>query len=232
MGIATGHASGLIIVDVDPRNNGEDGLAALEHDHSPLPESGVVYTGGGGWHLYLRHPLARRVPNRRNIGGYPGIDLKADGGYVVAPPSKHPGTGREYAFDAVLDPQEIELAPCPAWLDDLAGEPTSRREYAATEWDGTLPDSAAMAIGCSPSAFARFHRDEDGLRDRSDSGIDYSLACKLAYRRLGGSDIEAAIRFSRKQARLPDRPQTYFKSTIEKALAGAKQFTRDRERRP
>ena len=52
-------------------------------------------TGGGGWHLYYRHP---GHPLLTSLPGHPGVDVKADGGYVVAPPSAHPGTGRPYRW--------------------------------------------------------------------------------------------------------------------------------------
>jgi hypothetical protein len=58
-----------------------------------MPPTRCVRTGSGGWHLYYRHPggvLAAK------LHGHPGIDIKADGGYVVAPPSIHPSTGQPY----------------------------------------------------------------------------------------------------------------------------------------
>jgi hypothetical protein len=54
--IATGAASGLIVLDVDPRNGGDPGLAELQRVHGPLPETLRVRTGGGGWHFYFTAP--------------------------------------------------------------------------------------------------------------------------------------------------------------------------------
>jgi hypothetical protein len=54
-----------------------------------------VATGGGGWHLYYRHP---GVPAAGGLPGHPGVDIKSDGGYVAAPPSVHPRTRRPYRW--------------------------------------------------------------------------------------------------------------------------------------
>jgi hypothetical protein len=60
-----------------------------------------------------------------------GIDLRADGGYIVAPPSVHP-TGKPYAWAAVRSPGDIDLAPLPRWLLIPAGRPRVGRKIA--EW--------------------------------------------------------------------------------------------------
>ena len=60
-----------------------------------MTPTATAATGGGGWHLYYRHPSGPLLPA---LPGHPGVDVKADGGYVVAPPSVHPGTGRRYRW--------------------------------------------------------------------------------------------------------------------------------------
>ncbi len=69
-------------------------------------------TGGGGRHLYFRHP-GGIVRNR--VGLAPGIDVRGDGGCVVAPPSVHP-SGKRYAWVASHGPEDSPLARAPAWL--------------------------------------------------------------------------------------------------------------------
>lgn len=79
VGVATGN--GLVVIDIDPRHNGDESLAALE----PFPETPRVLTGGGGQHIYL----TTAVPIRSSAGQLgPGIDVRGDGGYVVAPPER------------------------------------------------------------------------------------------------------------------------------------------------
>ena len=86
VGIVTGARSGLVVLDVDPKNGGLDTLRRLETEQGPLPSTPTVVTGSGGLHLYFLH-LGTRVPNRAGL--FPGIDLRGDGGFVVAPPSQH-----------------------------------------------------------------------------------------------------------------------------------------------
>jgi len=73
-----------------------------------MTPTAAVASGGGGWHLYYRHP-GGTVPSRP-LPGYIGIDIKADGGYVVAPPSIHPSTGRPYRW---VRPGPVEEMPPP-----------------------------------------------------------------------------------------------------------------------
>jgi len=86
IGIATGAESGIFVLDVDPRHGGEDSLRALESEQGQLPGTLESKTGGGGRHIYFKHP-GGRVPNK--VGIRPGLDVRGDGGYVVAPPSLH-----------------------------------------------------------------------------------------------------------------------------------------------
>ena len=112
LGIVTGLVSGLIVVDIDPAHGGEESLAALEASQGTLPVTQSVRTGRGGRHLYFRHP-GGVIHNR--VGLRPGIDLRGDGGYVVAPPSLHPN-GRRYAWIPGRGPHEVALSPLPLWL--------------------------------------------------------------------------------------------------------------------
>lgn len=82
---------GLVVIDVDPRNGGDETLAALEAGAAgPLPATLTVRTGGGGRHLYFRAALAHRP--RGSLGE--GLDIKTPGrGYVVVPPSIHASGG-------------------------------------------------------------------------------------------------------------------------------------------
>lgn len=104
VGIATGTASrGLVVIDLDVDDaRGEDGVATLrewEREHGELPETATAETGSGGMHLYYmcNQPVGCSVDNEK------GVDVRGDGGYVVAPPSIHPN-GRPYAWD--IPPEE------------------------------------------------------------------------------------------------------------------------------
>ena len=106
VGLVTGRVSGLVVVDVDPRHGGQASLERLRDEHGPLPRTVEAETGGGGRHLYFSYPGAL-VHNR--VGILPGIDLRADGGCVVAPPSRHP-SGRRYRWAEGSSPYDLPLA--------------------------------------------------------------------------------------------------------------------------
>lgn len=113
IGIATGAASGIVVLDIDPRHGGGEALAALEAEHGPLPPTWRFLTGGGGEHIVFRHPGSVVKNSAGRIG--PGIDARGDGGYIVAPPSLHIG-GRPYAISVDHHPDDVALAPLPPWL--------------------------------------------------------------------------------------------------------------------
>lgn len=94
IGIATGAISGIWVLDVDNKDGagGLDSLNRLMAEHGPLPETLIALTPTGGYHYYWRYDPARPVKSRTNIA--PGIDVRGDGGYVVAPPSTHPEGGQ------------------------------------------------------------------------------------------------------------------------------------------
>lgn len=120
VGIATGPLSRLLVLDVDPDKGGDDSLHNLEAQYGPLPLTIEVLTGGGGRHLYFQHP-GRPVSNSAGKLGS-GLDIRADGGQVVAPPSVHPVTGRCYEWEAAHHPDELPPAPIPDWLLGLLTE--------------------------------------------------------------------------------------------------------------
>jgi hypothetical protein len=91
VGIVTGAASGLVVLDIDPAKGGNESYGALVPVGTPTLS---VVTGSGGLHLYYRYP-GEAVPCR--VGFRPGLDLRADGGLVVAPPSRHK-SGGVYSF--------------------------------------------------------------------------------------------------------------------------------------
>ena len=121
IGIRTGAISGLLVLDIDPRNGGDQSLAGWERQHGTLPETVEALTGGGGRHLIFAHPEGA-LPSNTFL---PGVDVKADGGYVVAPPSLHP-SGHQYEWKPDAEPQAKALAPLPQkLLECLMGKTTA-----------------------------------------------------------------------------------------------------------
>jgi hypothetical protein len=120
IGIRTGTDSGLVVLDVDPCSNGRATLEALRREYGPLPRTPTVLTGSGGEHMYFRYPATTEVRNSAGKLGA-GLDVRGEGGYVVAPPSVH-ASGNRYTWVRSLDEP---LADCPPWL--LASLPQGPR---------------------------------------------------------------------------------------------------------
>jgi hypothetical protein len=112
IGTVTGVQSGVLVFDVDPRNGGDQSYKQLQIE---IPDAFAdlleVRTGSGGVHLYFE--CRNHIPSRANIR--PGIDIKADGGYVVAPPSRHI-SGSRYRFVSI---DGMVPRPLPKALLDL-----------------------------------------------------------------------------------------------------------------
>src|SRR6266851_2100300 len=123
--IATGTRSGLVVLDIDPRHQGEKSLDALESKYGPLPKTPRAKSGGNGEHIYLQHPgSGHTVRNVQGLGGFSGIDLKGDGGYVIADPSRH-ASGQRYRWRQSSHPDLRAVAPAPLWVVDLSRAPSS-----------------------------------------------------------------------------------------------------------
>ena len=106
IGIVTGKISNLVVFDLDSND-------AVEYAESEggFPDTPKVKTGKG-FHLYTRHPgfeIRNRVNKKLDI------DIRADGGYAVAPPSIH-GSGRQYEWESGFSINDIKPAACEPWM--------------------------------------------------------------------------------------------------------------------
>lgn len=110
IGVATGKKSGIVVIDIDPRNGGDETLAELVSDIGQLPRTVVANTGGGGQHFYFKYPVVEIKGGNNKLGK--GIDIKSDGGYVIAAPSVHL-SGELYQWQAGCGPDDVELAELP-----------------------------------------------------------------------------------------------------------------------
>jgi len=116
LGYPTGAASGRVVLDFDRSGDGLDVADDFEAwtNGVTLPPTHRIRTGGGGLHLIYSLPadLRVRIPGRNRV--LPGTDVKADGGYVAAPPSRHiSGAWYEPLDDRPLTPLSGDLI---TWL--------------------------------------------------------------------------------------------------------------------
>jgi len=176
VGIATGAASGLVVVDVDLPRGGRESLRVLVEAGYDLPATLRSLTGGGGLHLFYAHPTGVGVANV--VGGLPGvvealpgIDLRGDGGYVVAPPSVHASGGR-YRWD------RRRVVALPAWM-----------------WPKRTERPPVVAAVASPTTGAAFCLGRlVGGGEVSEALVAESLLCAALAIGLGEPEAAATIR--------------------------------------
>lgn len=144
--ISTGEASYVFVLDVDGLD-AEAELRKLECQYGALPPTVEVITPRGR-HLYFEWP-GRAVRNSAGKVG-PGLDVRGEGGYVLAPPSVHP-SGRRYAWsvDSVDTP-----AAAPEWLVAAAAGKAMNGATPPAEWRALTKGVAEGARNCSTARLA------------------------------------------------------------------------------
>jgi hypothetical protein len=126
--------SGLVAIDIDPRNGGWDTIDDLEAKHGAINSDVVQLTGGGGEHrlFSMAADLSAGLPGKLGAG----VDVKRNG-YIIAEPSNH-ASGRQYQWEASSNPLEgIVPSPLPDWL---------RGSFTNSSQTIVLPDSAVLAL--------------------------------------------------------------------------------------
>ncbi len=172
---------GYCVLDVD----GDTGRASLNGHH--LPETPCGMTGGGGLHYWFAVPEG--VPATNRVGILPGIDLRAAGGYVVAPPSVHP-TGALYSWADGLGLGEVKIAPAPAWLVALIAPP-------AEPTPDRTPAPERTATASTPYGIAALAAEAEAVASTAPGGRNDRLnlaALRLGQLVAGGELVEAEVR--------------------------------------
>lgn len=127
IGVPTGESIALVVLDIDRKEGGPDGLVTLGQIDCPiLPLTPTVHTASGGMHLYFRRPEGglRNTNSDRGRGIGCGLDWRGDGGYVILP---SPGSG--YRWDRRLHFGRYKPVPVPGTL--------LPKERSAQEWSKT-----------------------------------------------------------------------------------------------
>lgn len=157
VGLAVGPSVGLLALDIDPRNGGDDTFSDLLAEFGPLPATVEALTGGGGRHLLFIHPGGEV---RGTLG--PGVDVVAsDGNLIVVEPSLHK-SGNRYAWELSSAPGVVAVAELPqAWKERIfvparvgdGGESLAQGlqgEQGQRGIQGSLPTGVDPAIPVTP----------------------------------------------------------------------------------
>jgi hypothetical protein len=189
VGVVTGAGSGIVVLDEDPRDGGDVSMVDLASQHGPMPVTSEVETGGGGRHLIFAHP-GKPVRNSAGRVGK-GIDVRGDGGYVVAPPSLHQ-SGQRYTWGERGHPQDTPPAAVPPWLLSMMVEPPRAAQ------SPTRPvDQGRKWLG---EALAR-------TNGGSRNDVGWWLACQLRDNGMSQFDAESLmLEYARRCPQPSDRP--------------------------
>jgi hypothetical protein len=222
VGIATGQASQLVVVDLDVKglHNGKTELGRFMLENQlDIPMDAVARTPSGGWHIWLRSG-EWQVPQR--LGILPGVDIKGDGGYVVAAPTmiSQPTLDGE----TVLLPYDwAQGCPCsvpeaPGWLFEwIASAPASMAEIAGGGSAGPAVDLDQLR--------------ETGLEQGSRNAGLYRLACSLYARYGTDPDGQAAVAGAVAEVLAKTDRRDFGQREVATILASARMFvSRSRER--
>lgn len=216
IGIATGERSGLVVIDLD----GPEGLAewqSIAAPHEPITTL-TSLTGGGGAHLLFRWPglPINNSPISENI------HVRADGGYVVAPPSIHPN-GTPYRWQD----ESVAVADMPIWLLVLLttergkgvilpspSEPTKPIEGSSSHISSNGTRLSAYAAAALRSACDRIRGAGEGTRNDTLNREAFSLGAFVRDNHIDRATAEADLRNAALAAGLDERE-------IDKTLASA-----------
>lgn len=149
IGLATGLSSGIFVLDRDDKDGGHLSLERLEATNSKLPQTLTQKTGNGA-HYVFRMPADTIIRNSvKSIA--PGLDIRGEGGYVVAAPSVHQN-GNSYTWNCIDFPKWDDIAEAPHWLVNLV---TSRKSK-------SLPTQLTNQPATSPGTFIAPEKVKDG----------------------------------------------------------------------
>ncbi|MHB8188953.1 MAG: bifunctional DNA primase/polymerase [Ferrimicrobium sp.] len=154
IGIATGTASGIYVLDIDVKDGapGWESLAELERQGCDLPEPGrtaMVATPSGGAHIYFLLEEGEILTNTAGKVG-PGLDTRGEGGYVVAPPSELDAGNYSWAeesLEALVTWGPACLLSVPAWLSSRVSVPSPVTPIPVS------PSARSDRVSASPARF-------------------------------------------------------------------------------
>jgi len=187
VGIRTGRESGLVVLDIDHHGeaDGEESLAKLLKEFGPLPPTFEVRTPNGGRHLYFAH---RDGEVKSRNGLRPGLDLKADGGYVVAPPSVLSESPEPYARQ-----NGHSSCPLPKWLVEQANGRRSTPAPAASPTSQAGRSAARCAATALKLEVRNLRQAAEGTRNDTLNRAAFNLGQLVGGGYLDRAQVEAEL---------------------------------------
>lgn len=166
-GIATGGRSGIIVLDFDT----VEALEKMERDPAtPLPATYMVKTHRGA-HLYFKWPGFYCRNSAGKLAAH--VDVRGDGGFVVAPGSPHKAGG---VYEALGN---VPIAPCPQWLLDWPGLKSSAGQFRDATDNAPIPVDPASARGQKSITLAREYLDKATPAGDGTKGVRWELCLHL-----------------------------------------------------
>jgi hypothetical protein len=148
IGIACGEASGIVVLDVDPRNGGDVSIRALAAKGRVFPKGPRARTGNGGWHLLFLHQ-AGISGSKGKLG--PGVEVKSTGGYIVVAPSwtrkSDDGPGGHYVWE--VSPFDVAAPRMPIWLTTMLCPPPRPKPAFSSDTRGGDIEPLARFVAAS-----------------------------------------------------------------------------------
>jgi predicted P-loop ATPase len=119
IGIATGKISGFFVLDVDNKNGarGDETLEQKEKEFGAIKQTVESVTWSKGRHIFFKYPSVEIKCRTALFGDGCGIDIRGDGGYIIAPTSVVAGC--PYEWEVSCHPDDIKIGDAPQWLIDV-----------------------------------------------------------------------------------------------------------------
>lgn len=188
IGIPTGHLNNLVVIDIDPKNGGNKSLEKLKKLVPELTQTLTHRTGSDGRHFLFSYPDGIEKIKSAPLKGFEGIDVKADGGYIVVPPSLHV-TGKHYE---IMDDHDcLDPEPVPQKLLEVLLEHTNKRRTSTSK---EIPEK---------------------ILEGSRNNTLCSIGGTLRRRGLGPESILAALLLENQAKCVPPLPEEEVKCIVE-----------------
>ena len=194
IGIATGRPSGgIVVVDMDiDDDEDKDGYLSftkwVNENYLILPETWLSITGRGGYHMIFKSSF----PVKSRIGWLDAVDVRSDGGYIVAPPSIHPN-GRRYEWEDA--PEDLPIA-------DSSDTDVEFLLNSINVVDKPVGEPLKV-----PDVIPKGHRDE----------MMFKLACKYQSMGMSDEEMEAALNVANQTRCQPPLSDKEIKQKIKQA---------------